>query len=166
MDSVKITIHENGKISLSGLITDSHSEHPFEAFLDTGCTDPFSIDQVIADAVCAPVIEEATRSTPGGGSIRVFIRRVNMSFGGLKIQNLNVAVPEKPTGRNLMGISFLQTIGAFVILDFAKGKTCGCLLTNDPIFAHRVGKTLHNLTIHGIDLAGGGPCSMCGQAGR
>ena len=166
MKSAKLTIHNTGKISLEGVIFDSHGEYPLEAFLDTGCTDAFAIDQLLADAVCAPVVEEVTRTTPGGGIIRVFMRKINVRFGGLEIRELRVAVPEIPTGRNLMGISFLQAINAFIILDFNKGKTEGCFFTTDSVFSHRIGKQLHNITIHGNDLVGGGACVECDQTGR
>ena len=164
--SGQIRITNDGKVILTGEIFDQHGSYPFEAFIDTGSSFGLIITQELADAVCAPVLEEVNICIgAGSGNTKGHTRLANFRFGDLEIKNYRATAVKG--SRNLVGVKFFQDISAAVLLDFHQGKTAGCFLSTDQKFVRMLGKSLHCATVHGLDICESTkPCPVCGQMGR
>lgn len=164
--SGKLIINDEGKLILTGEVFDGHGSYDFNAYVDTGSIFGIVLTQELADAVCAKVEGEVDISIgAGSGQTKGQIRKANLRFGELVIENYQITVVKG--NRNLIGIKFFQDVGAGMIVDFHKGKTMGGLITNERKLVKAIGKTAHCFLEHKNDIVKSyEPCPICGQQGE
>lgn len=160
--SGKLKIDDNGKLILTGEVYDDHVSLDFDAFVDTGSSFGMVLTRQLADSVCAKYEGEIDISIGGGSdSTTGQIRKANLRFGNLTLQNYEVTVVNG--NRNLVGIKFFQDTEVIMLIDFHKGKTMGGAITNDRKFARAIGKASHCFLVHNNDITKSNyPCSICG----
>lgn len=160
-----LKIDANGKLWLGGEVFDDHGSYPVQCCIDTGCTYDLVLEVGLANAVCAPV-EKVTSVSAAAGSfdIKGQIRKLNIRFGDLIAKDILAFVPNE-SSRNLMGIGFLQKMGAFLAIDFHSDATLGGMVTSNRDIPLIVGKVLHCLLVHEQSIVSKSPCPFCRKVG-
>lgn len=171
MNSGEMHISENGKIIIAGELFEDREINPIiipiECNLDTGCTYDMVIPADMANGVGAQVEEKHDAGIgAGAGILAGTMRKINIRFGNASKKDVLVFVPNQPISRVLIGIGLLQKLEVFVGINFYSGATEGGILTNDKNIAFFIGKMLHCLQVHGMEIVSRDPCPYCGMSGR